>query len=181
MEPTTATVAFEIIAEVASAAKEIEEKRTFTRWRNEVSDKLDAILHNTEVIIADLKRLRVDFRDELLASFRTEYLGRLKGALLNLAAILAPLSNGGKLNDEMRKRIVRCVEDIRTLAYSSSTYGTGVAPTALAAVAVLLPTMKLAGFSTGEIFMTRSQLHQTVIVPLLDPARPGSLQSSYEA
>ncbi len=175
MEPTTVAAVVEIIGAIGKAASEIEAAQTYSRWQKEVSNKLDDILRNTELILKDLQQLRVDFRADLSAAFATEYQNKLKGELLNLAAVLAPLADGAELDDDPRFRTISAVERIRTILYSSVAYGSSTAPLALAAVSALYPAMRIARLPEQEISLTKFQIVGNVLRPLLDPTRVGSI------
>lgn len=178
MEPTTAVAAVKTIIGVIQSLKEIEQGNAFSRWQDDVSGKLDSVLHNTDLIIADLKQLRIDFRDDLKNSFRAEYINRLQGEVLNLSAILANVSDGVELNQATKDRLGAAVERIRTLMYSTLTYGFSTLPLALTGLSILYPTMRMANFSNEEILFTRGQLNQTILMPALDEGKIGSYVNS---
>jgi hypothetical protein len=171
MDP--ATIAGIIVA-VVQAAKEAQEKSDFSKWQDEVVDKLNQIIQKTDQILQELREFRIQIEVSLDDRFRTYYLAELTASISDLGNVLAGLPKGHKLNKDERTRIRNHADKLSNILKQSWAYGFASIPSALAGYSALIPAMKLAKIPKAEIDSTRKDLYSLVFAPSLDPLKLGS-------
>jgi len=176
-----AGVAIEAIFHVIKHLHEVEKEHAFSLWQSDVGSKLSALLRSNELVIDEMQRMGLQFRQDLQTAFRTEYVSRLQAELLNLSAIMASLPDRTSPSGAAKARLAAAVERTRLLAYTSGAYGPATAPLSLTAAAVVMSVMQIAGMSAGEQAITREQFRDHVVAPVLDKNVAGSLGHALDA
>jgi hypothetical protein len=172
MEPSTIVG---LIVAAKEAADEAAKQSDFAQWQGSVTKKLNQILQNTEEILIDLKRLRVEMEANLDTRFQTYYLATLTAALSDVGDVLAGL-HGAPPNDDARKRLQDTADELRFTLKQSLAYGFAVLPFTLAGYTVLIPAMRIAKVHPDEINETKRSMVDLVFGPAVDPIRPGSFK-----
>lgn len=134
-------------------------------WQNEVSAKLHLLIQNTEVIIKDLSRLRLDIKEIVGKEFREHYIRSLH-AYVDEIGVKSADANLTGLSVQQKAETSTLVNDLSILLYESLGYGFQVIPHALVAFSAILAAQTMIGTSPAEI----SKFKQTAIRTVFSPA-----------
>jgi hypothetical protein len=157
-----------------AAAQQMAEKKDFAEWQDRVSSRLDLIYANTERILADLRQLRVDFKEALRSEFRDSFQRQLEAKRRSVDNIVAGLRKGEPLSSRDVTRMQDIAESLRSLLYTTSSYGLATFPFVVSGYATLLPAMVLGNYAKGEVESTRRTMQDTYFLPAIAKDKTGS-------
>lgn len=171
MDPVTVV---QIIAAIYEKINEAKEKNEFKKWQQEINQKLNQILNNTNEILLELRNFRIQIEINLDERFRTYYLASLNASIYGLLNVLSGIKPKTAPNQRTKSRIIHHTDLLRNTLLQSLTYGYATIPMALTGYSLLLPAMDLAEISEAELEDTRQKMREIVFLPALDPMKEGS-------
>ena len=161
--------ALQVIIGVISAAQKAEDDSNFSHWKDSVSSKLDEILDNTNLILDELKELRlaVERVDEM---FRRIYVGRLRALIMSIGNLMSL----NHLSADDKRSLRGFLDVLRPHLYECPTYGFAATYVALCGYVVLIHGMRRAGYQATDIQAVKVDMWRSVFAGAVDPGISGS-------
>lgn len=180
-EAVTVGTIIKAVAAIVSAAKELEEKRNFTAWRNDTTARLAAIEQNTIQIIRDLQQLRIDVKEIVISNSRNEFLARLESANIVLRSAVAEAKQKTPLRKKDKELLYVAASQVLMVLGQTryKDYGFSTMPMVLASFSTYQAVMRLAGYVKAAD-QSKLDLLNNYFLPSLDVAEPGSFAWALE-